>query len=276
MLGIKVSVPIACFRKGMSRKYLETDEIPPPSTCYGFLLSLVGETERERHLGARVAPVLLKPAEQSVVLRTVWKVDGKPLSLLEEQRFDDLIRQVSTWKATKISRDSSENISSVSDKPSFVGEFDAKRKIREGNKCPDFQQLLIDVQLLIWLDSSNEERPADSSAANCTLEERVKIALDPKRRNEIDRFGGLSLGESTHLVNDISLYYDGNTIVDKTGVSNDNTNPRVLCQDSKGLQTWPVWVDHVGAEGTRYVTGSLVPCDLRYPPGQETMPVIHM
>ena len=226
MLGIKVSVPIACFRKGMAREYLETDEIPPPATCYGFLLSLVGETERERHLGAKVAPVLLKPAEQSVVLRTVWRVKKTPLG-------------------------------------------------SPGNTRPDFQQLLIDVQLLIWLDSSNEERPADSSAANCTLEERVKIALDPKRRNEIERCGGLSLGESTHLVNDISLYYDGNSIVDKTGVSNDNTNPRVLCQDSKGLQTWPVWVDHVGAEGTRYVTGSLVPGGLE-PPGQETMPVIHM
>ena len=49
MIGLKVTVPIACFRKGMSRQYLETESIPHPSTCYGFLLSLVGETERERH-----------------------------------------------------------------------------------------------------------------------------------------------------------------------------------------------------------------------------------
>ena len=49
MLGIYVSVPVACFRKGLAREYLETEPIPPPSTCYGFLLSLVGETSRLRH-----------------------------------------------------------------------------------------------------------------------------------------------------------------------------------------------------------------------------------
>lgn len=225
MIGIKVSVPIACFRKGMAREYLETDEIPPPATCYGFLLSLVGETERGRHLGVKVTPVLLKPAEQSVVLRTVWRVKKTPLG-------------------------------------------------SSGNTRPDFQQLLIDVQLLIWLDSSGEENQNDSDALNCTLEERVKIALDPMRRNEIDRFGGLSLGESTHLINEVSLYYDGNAIVDNTIATDENVTPMILCQDSKGLQTWPVWVDHVGAEGTRYVTGTLVSGGLT-PPETCTMPVIH-
>jgi CRISPR-associated Cas5-like protein len=42
MLGLRVTVPIACFRKGMAREYLETEMLPPPATCYGFLLSLVG------------------------------------------------------------------------------------------------------------------------------------------------------------------------------------------------------------------------------------------
>ena len=40
MLGVYVSVPIACFRKGLAREYLETEPLPPPATCYGFLLSL--------------------------------------------------------------------------------------------------------------------------------------------------------------------------------------------------------------------------------------------
>ena len=44
MIGLYVTVPVACFRKGLAREYLETEPLPPPSTCYGFLLSLVGET----------------------------------------------------------------------------------------------------------------------------------------------------------------------------------------------------------------------------------------
>src|SRR5208337_710903 len=79
MLGLRVTVPIACFRKGLAREYLETEPLPPPSTCYGFLLSLVGETRRPRHAGCRVAPVLLNRPEQSVVLRTVWRVKKTPL-----------------------------------------------------------------------------------------------------------------------------------------------------------------------------------------------------
>ncbi len=52
MIGVYVSVPVACFRKGFAREYLETEVLPPPATCYGFLLSLVGETER---IGTSVA-----------------------------------------------------------------------------------------------------------------------------------------------------------------------------------------------------------------------------
>ena len=59
MLGLCVSVPVACFRKGFAREYLETEMLPPPATCYGFLLSLVGETDRTRHIGCRIAPVLI-------------------------------------------------------------------------------------------------------------------------------------------------------------------------------------------------------------------------
>src|SRR5436305_10012927 len=79
MFGLRITVPIACFRKGLAREYLETEPLPPPSTCYGFLLSLVGETRRLRHVGCRVAPVLVGRPEQSVVLRTVWRVKKMPL-----------------------------------------------------------------------------------------------------------------------------------------------------------------------------------------------------
>src|SRR4051812_16284934 len=73
MFGVYVTVPIACFRKGLAREYLETEPVPPPATCYGFLLSLVGEIDRRRHVGCRVAPVLLNQPPTSVALRTVWR-----------------------------------------------------------------------------------------------------------------------------------------------------------------------------------------------------------
>jgi CRISPR-associated protein Cas5t len=79
MLGVYVTAPIACFRKGLAREYLETEPLPPPATCYGFLLSLVGETDRRQHIGVRLCPVILNKPETSVVLRTVWRVKRSPL-----------------------------------------------------------------------------------------------------------------------------------------------------------------------------------------------------
>jgi CRISPR-associated protein Cas5t len=62
MLGVYVTVPIACFRKGLAREFLESEWIPPPATCYGFLLSLVGESRRSRHIGCRVTPAKKAPS----------------------------------------------------------------------------------------------------------------------------------------------------------------------------------------------------------------------
>src|SRR5215211_1709050 len=79
MIGVYLTVPIACFRKGLAREYLETEVLPPPATCYGALLSLVGETDRRSHVGVRLCPVLLNEPALSVVLRTVWRVKKTPL-----------------------------------------------------------------------------------------------------------------------------------------------------------------------------------------------------
>src|SRR5271169_1110293 len=139
MLGVYVTVPVACFRKGLAREYLETEPLPPPATCYGFLLSLVGESSRRRHIGVRVTPMLRGKPTTNVVLRTVWRVKKTPLG-------------------------------------------------SPGNTRPDYQQLLTGVELVMWLDSSEERAEAP------TLEDRASKALDQPR--QIDRFGGLSLGES--------------------------------------------------------------------------------
>jgi CRISPR-associated protein Cas5t len=218
MLGIYVTVPIACFRKGLAREYLETEILPPPATCYGFLLSLVGETKRARHVGCRVVPTLLNETAQSVVLRTVWRVKKMPLG-------------------------------------------------SPGNTRPDYQQLLTGktekspfIELLIWLDSTDE--PASR------LEDRVRIALGKDTRHQIERFGGLSLGESTHLVDEVSIF-EGDLAekhLDRKG--------RAFLLADRGRYTFPVWVDHVGSAKTRYVTGDLVEMPAAEPPDPRKMPKI--
>jgi CRISPR-associated protein Cas5t len=210
MIGVYVTVPVACFRKGLTREYLETEPLPPPATCYGFLLSLVGETNRRRHLGCRVTPVLLNNPELSVVLRTVWRVKKTPLG-------------------------------------------------SSGNTRPDYQQLLSPVELLIWLDSSHER--GDS----VPLEERVATSL--REPGTISRFGGLSLGESTHLV-DVVSPFEG-----RLAERMREHRGRAFLLAESGRLTLPVWVDHVGSTDTRYVTGDLEDSSLSPPPA-ERMPVI--
>jgi CRISPR-associated protein Cas5t len=204
MLGVYVTVPLACFRKGLAREYLETEQLPPPATCYGFLLALVGETDRRKYVGCRVAPVLLNKPPTSVVLRTVWRVKKTPLG-------------------------------------------------SPGNTRPDYQQLLTGVELVIWLDSTVE------------LEDRVRNALvNPA---SVSRFGGLSLGESTHMVDEVCLIDRVANRLPKSG--------RIFLkrEDKKGRLTLPVWVDHVGSAGTRYATGDLDESPL-VPPSPDRMPVI--
>jgi CRISPR-associated protein Cas5t len=208
MTGLHVTVPVACWRKGLAREYLETEEVPPPATCYGFLLSLVGEIDRRRHVGCRVTAGLLSRPEKSVVLRTVWRVKKTPLG-------------------------------------------------SAGNTRPDYQQLLSGIELVMWLDSVDE-------ATGPTLEDRVRQALDPVRRGAINRFGGLSLGESAHLIDSVSL-------IDR--VKDPPETCRLYLLDPAGRLTLPVWVDHVGSAGTMYVVGNLQPSKLS-PPAVSSLPKI--
>lgn len=248
MIGLYVTVPVACFRKGLAREYLETEPLPPPSTCYGFLLSLIGETQRIRHVGCRITPGVFGQPSQSVVLRTVWRCKDRnvwkdPTGKThvvpnnEKKAFDKWALEQG-WP-----------------KPKFI--------IGAGigtNARPDYQQLLTGIELLIWLDSSGE--PPENGQ---TLEERVAVALQSP--TSISRFGGLSLGESTHLVDEVCL------IDDRVRKRLQQRKSRSLMLHSTGRMTLPVWVDHVGSAGTRYVVGDLVDTPLE-PPALERMPVI--
>jgi CRISPR-associated protein Cas5t len=176
-VNLRVSVPICGLRKGYAREYLETEHVPPPATVYGFLLSLVGEEDRYRYVGTRLAlAVLCKPAV-STVLRTVWRVKAKGAG-------------------------------------PGIG----------NNKKPDYQELLTGLEFAVWV-------------AEGPLAERLDRLRYPET---IERFGGLSLGESRDLVDEV-------TIDPKFG----QAEGRWLCQDETGEHPLPVWVDHVGAKGTK-------------------------
>lgn len=190
MLGLRISVPIACWRKGHAREYLETESLPPPATCYGFLLALVGEEDRQRHIGARVTAGIVTAGQVSVVLRTLWRIK---------------VRTAPPGTAN--------------------------------NLRPDFQQLVTGSELVVWVDRGDEhDEPA--------LEDRVRQALrDP---TSVERFGGLSLGESTHLVDTIAEVQD------------DPPEADLFCLAPQGRLSLPVWVDHVGSAGTRHAVGDLL------------------
>ena len=80
------------------------------------------------------------------------------------------------------------------------------------------------------------------------------------------RFGGLSLGESTHLVDEVSPW-------DRVKGRHSGRTGRAFLLAPKGRLTLPVWVDHVGSAGTRHVTGDLEQRPLTEPP-RERMPLI--
>jgi CRISPR-associated protein Cas5t len=73
-IALQVEVPIACFRQSRAREYIETYPVPPPSTVYGMLLSLVGEEDRYRHCGVKLAIALLSEPAKSTVIRTFRRV----------------------------------------------------------------------------------------------------------------------------------------------------------------------------------------------------------
>ncbi len=189
MLALQVEVPIACFRQSRAREYAETYPVPPPSTIYGMLLSLVGEVDRYKHCGTQLAIALLSQPQKSTVIRTFRRFKKKEIG-----------------------------------DPS--------------NARPDYQELLTDIHFIVWIAPGTEaERPS--------LVNRLRVAFTCPET--IDRFGGLSLGESRDLVNAVTLQSENAW----------NKSLHWLVQDEDGLLTLPYWVDHVGSRGTRWMRYSL-------------------
>lgn len=199
MITLEVEVPIACFRQSRAREYAETYSVPPPSTVYGMLLSMVGEIDRYRYLGTKLAIAMLSAPQKSTVIRTFRRFKRKEIN-----------------------------------DPS--------------NARPDYQELLTDIRLVVWVSAA-------SASEQPTLSERLRLAFE--HPEAVDRFGGLCLGESRDLINAVTLLssaYQGEAL-------------RWLLQDADGVLTLPIWVDHVGSQDTRWRRYTLQqPSDQWQPP----------
>lgn len=183
-IQILVEVPIASFRQSRAREYAETYPVPPPSTVYGMLLSMVGEVDRYKHCGVELAIAMLSQPERSTVIRTFRRFKNKEIS-------------------------------------------------HPTNAKPDYQELLTDIQFVVAVLPGHDPEP-------CNLVERLNTALTQPQ--QVDRFGGLSLGESRDLVNSVQILQE----VDP------QRELSWLVQSEDGLLTLPYWVDHVGSKKTRW------------------------
>lgn len=191
-ISFQVSAPVCSFRKGYAREYLETEKYPPPSTVYGFLLSMIGEEDRWKYIGSKIAIAVTRQAEISTVLRTTWRVK--------------------------------------SNAGPGIG----------NNKRPDYQEILTGLEFGVWI-------------ADCILVDTIKNLI--QNPCSIDRFGGLSLGESRDLVDEVRFNPHWG---DSKGLW--------LVNDKRGRYPLPVWVDHVGSKGTRWEQLNTMEAPLTAPP----------
>ena len=102
------------------------------------------------------------------------------------------------------------------------------------NRRPDFQELLTDIRLAVWIH--------DEELMETSLAKRIRKSFD--NPSTINRFGGLCLGESTHLVDEVSLLNPS----EKQG--------QFLIAEDDGDLSLPIWPDHVGSK-TRWGQYSL-------------------
>jgi CRISPR-associated protein Cas5t len=79
-IALYLEVPFATFRESYWREHGKTYLVPPPSTVYGMLLSLVGETDAYKHCGVHLAIAMLSQPIKSKVLRQLRRFKVKDYS----------------------------------------------------------------------------------------------------------------------------------------------------------------------------------------------------
>lgn len=129
-LALKVEVPIASFRQSRAREYAETYPVPPFSTVYGMLLSLVGEMNRDRHCGVRLAIALFSQPQKSTVLRTFRRFKKKDIHDATNARpdYQELLTdiQFAVWinSSQEVKKpDLSERLQAAFENPATINRF---------------------------------------------------------------------------------------------------------------------------------------------------------
>lgn len=168
MIILHIEVPYASFRKSFARSFAETYALPPPSTVYGMLLSLVGEHFRNRHEGVRFAFAYKCRCKKDEVC------NGNCFP-----RIATTLRKFSRYKY------------GVPNKQSSLG------------NAPDFIETLCNIEFLCWVDSAKEKADERGNAKGEVLEQRILNAL--QNPQTVSRSGIVCLGLSDDAVNDISL-----------------------------------------------------------------------
>ncbi len=111
------------------------------------------------------------------------------------------------------------------------------RKLRRGDDLedtrPDYQDLLMDLTLCIWLRQGED-------TADPPLSARIPTAL--AHPDTITRFGGLSLGESSYLVD----------AVGPTQMPLDKALQFLKPDKERGFYRMPVWVDHAANQNVSW------------------------
>lgn len=115
------------------------------------------------------------------------------------------------------------------------------------NRRPDFQELLVDVRLVIHIRTG-----ADSHQP--PLVDRLRSAV--AQPASVERWGALALGESSHLVDELRPLRAAEV----------HLPVRWLVQDDRGSLALPVWVDHVGSAGTKFAQCKLAEGTAGNPP----------
>ncbi|RME50115.1 MAG: type I-MYXAN CRISPR-associated protein Cas5/Cmx5/DevS [Deltaproteobacteria bacterium] len=102
------------------------------------------------------------------------------------------------------------------------------------NARPEFQELLTGVRLSLWV------RRGDGEGVSPPLVARLQGAFSEPAG--VWRFGGLSLGESAHLVDEIRPWRE-----------TDGREGRILVPDDEGGDlVLPIWADHVASMDTKW------------------------
>ncbi len=137
MTQLYIECPCTSFPRSFARDYKETYLYPPPSTIYGFLLSLVGEEDLTSHLGVQLAIGIIG--------------DNPPISrIVRKQRHHKFA----------IGQEAKKRIAKYGEGIYPTSNFSK----------PNYQELLTSVRIVARINSNEE-------SASVKLTERISIAL---------------------------------------------------------------------------------------------------